>query len=105
MHQVIVQNYKRQGKHEWKLTDEEFYALSQKNCFYCGASPSQTRRGQGMGHDFTYNGLDRIDSNGFYETKNVVPCCKVCNVAKNNMTTKEFGVWVKRISAMAEQWG
>jgi hypothetical protein len=34
--------------------------------------------------------LDRIDNNKTYLKDNVVPCCKRCNVAKNNMTQTEF---------------
>ena len=105
MRQVILQNYKRQGEHYWELTEQEYYGISQKDCYYCGAPPSQVKRGQGNGLDFVYNGLDRVDSSKHYVAGNVVPCCKICNVAKNNMTTQEFYDWVKRINAMAKQWG
>ena len=47
------------------------------------------------------NGLDKPT----YD--NVVPCCKICNYAKSNMSIKEFHKWAVKIgkNAMAEQWG
>ncbi|MDD4873362.1 MAG: hypothetical protein PHE15_00065 [Dehalococcoidales bacterium] len=105
MRQVILQNYKRQGEHSWSLSEQEYYNISQENCYYCGSPPTQTRKGQGNGLDFTYNGLDRLDSSKGYLIDNVVPCCRKCNIAKNDMSIKEFYDWVKSISAMAEQWG
>ena len=106
MRQVILQNYKRGGKkRKWSLLETEFYEISHRKCYYCGEPPSQTRKGKGYGHDFVYNGLDRIDSRKEYTIDNVVSCCKRCNMAKNDMTIKEFSGWAKRLSAMAEQWG
>jgi hypothetical protein len=49
--------------------------------------------------------VDRIDSGKNYTNDNIVSCCKVCNQAKRDMSISEFYSWVKRISAMAEQWG
>ena len=28
---------------------------------------------------------------------NCVPCCKICNIAKRNMTLEEFDEWIKRL--------
>ena len=39
---------------------------------------------------FSYNGLDRIDSTKSHSLYNVVPCCLLCNKAKNNSTQEEF---------------
>jgi 5-methylcytosine-specific restriction endonuclease McrA len=106
MRQVVLQNYKRGGKRrKWLITEGEFFRLSQQDCHYCGEPPSQTRKGAGRGHDFTYNGLDRVDTTKEYTTQNVVTCCKRCNVAKNDISVAEFKVWVKKIATMAEQWG
>ncbi len=106
MRQVILQNYKRGGcGREWLLSEDEFYKISQKDCHYCGQPPSQVKQGYGQGHDFIYNGLDRIDSAKEYIISNVVPCCPRCNIAKGDMTVQVFYEWVKRINAMAEQWG
>lgn len=44
-----------------------------------------------------YNGIDRVDSSLGYTVDNVVPCCKLCNQAKNNLSKQEFVDWVKRV--------
>ncbi|KKM12239.1 hypothetical protein LCGC14_1720270 [marine sediment metagenome] len=108
MRQVILQNYKRGGKGKaWDLSEIEFYNISQGPCFYCGAVPTQKRKGKGNGHDFVYNGVDRIDNTKDYIKSNCVPCCKICNYAKSNMSLKEFQKWAIKLgkNAMAEQWG
>jgi 5-methylcytosine-specific restriction endonuclease McrA len=77
---------------------EDFYSLSQKNCYYCGNPPSNSYcvkkkrcSSYQLEHgNFIHNGLDRIDSNLRHTLDNVVPCCKRCNQAKNDMTTEEF---------------
>jgi hypothetical protein len=80
------------------LTLEEFYELSQQDCFYCGRKPSNKnnvsyknvstlQKETGV---FIYNGLDRIDSSKKHSKDNVVPCCKLCNQAKMNLSIKDF---------------
>ena len=58
---------------------------------------------------YLHNGIDRIDNNIGYESKNVVSCCKICNYAKSNMNYKDFILWIQKAAAhtkaMAEQWG
>lgn len=108
MRQLILQGYKRhckKGRREWKLTEDQFYQLSQRSCFYCGSLPAQVRKGKNGTGDFVFNGIDRINSKNGYTLDNVVPCCRTCNLAKSDMTTTQFYVWVKRISAMADQLG
>jgi len=104
MRQLILQAYKRHG-HPWSLTDDQFYDISQRDCFYCGAKPHRVKRSVNGTGDFTYNGVDRVDSRKGYTVGNVVPCCRKCNVAKSDMTTAEFRAWVLSVAAMAEQWG
>jgi hypothetical protein len=82
------------------LTFNEWLILSQQSCFYCGIKPdnkynvfikkknaSQFTKDNG---DFVYNGLDRIDSSLPHILSNVVPCCWICNRAKNERTIEEF---------------
>ena len=38
-----------------------------------------------------------LGENG-YEEGNVVPCCKVCNVAKHDMTQKDFIFWARSVA-------
>ena len=35
-------------------------------------------------------GVDRVDSDKFYDIDNCVPCCEECNKMKLNMTTEKF---------------
>ena len=89
------------------LTIEEFYFISQINCFYCEIEPSNMmNRGKGyvlrLGEfpeqgDFKYNGIDRIDSNKLHMKDNIVPCCKYCNRAKSDFSLTEFQDWIRRI--------
>jgi hypothetical protein len=74
------------------------------------ARPNVHRSPHGTG-DFTYNGIDKIDSGKGYTVNNVVSCCKKCNFAKSNMSQGEFIKWIRKVylhlkkDAMAQQWG
>lgn len=54
----------------WNLTPEEFFALAEQPCVFCGGPT-----GTGIG-------LDRIDESRGYEPDNVQPCCGPCNIEK-----------------------
>lgn len=95
------------------LTFDEFLALSQLPCFYCGEIASNKtnkfesakKRGEGASSKaisegtFIYNGLDRLHSDKPHNKNNVVPCCKHCNRAKLAMTPAKFKIWLKQTSA------
>jgi len=92
-----VDRSKRKGI-AFDFTKEEFLELTQKQCYYCGRKPRTTiktetgkRKRNGS---FTYNGLDRIDSNRGYSKNNVLTCCEICNKAKRNMPQKDFLEWI-----------
>ena len=88
----------------FELTLEDFYRLTQMDCHYCGIPPSNkrvSRRYSKTGTDealrrqtYVYNGLDRVNSSKGYTLDNVVPCCKICNTAKNNMTPEKWQEWI-----------
>lgn len=82
----------------FELTRDEFKEIIAKDCHYCGISPSNARQLPGRDYVFKYNGIDRIDSSKGYVLNNVVPCCKRCNVAKNNQTVAEFREWLERVA-------
>lgn len=63
-------------------------------CFYCGCVGMNITR---QYKEFPHNGIDRINNNKGYTQKNCLPCCKVCNFAKNTMKYKEFISWSKRL--------
>lgn len=76
------------------LSEKTYTELTSLNCYYCDSMVS----------DKTGARLDRIDSNKGYILQNVVPCCKRCNVAKNDMTITEYIEWLhKAHSTMANK--
>jgi hypothetical protein len=76
------------------LTTEQFKSLLESPCFYCGTVKYNTKKIPGHG-SFGYNGIDRVDTNKGYTMDNVVPCCKVCNFAKNDMPQDDFFEWIR----------
>ena len=85
---------------EMLIDVNQFYNLTQMNCYYCGENPSNRRKGyfNNSGEfDYIYNGLDRVNNDLPYLIGNVVPCCKYCNSAKGNLTLAEFEEWIIRI--------
>jgi hypothetical protein len=75
---------KRRGI-SFDLTYEQFLTFWQKSCFYCK-------------HGIETIGLDRINNDAGYEMTNVVPCCKVCNRMKADMSQDEFRAHVRSIA-------
>lgn len=81
----------------FNLTRPFFDKMVKQNCYYCGTPPAQvTRRSRAT--NFFFSGIDRIDSKIGYEESNVVPCCSVCNIAKNDTPQSEFLDWIKRVA-------
>jgi len=80
----------------WTLTDEQAWSLLRGDCKYCGASPGRFMKRKGRGGEIPINGIDRVDSNLGYTIENTVPCCKICNLAKNVLSEHEFQKWVFR---------
>ena len=98
-----IYNYKKHSKErglKYELTNYQFKEITQKDCFYCGAKPNNginsKRKKKTFGH-YIYNGIDRIDNKKGYTIDNIVPCCKLCNQAKSNLTLGEFKDWVERV--------
>lgn len=77
---------------------DEFYSITQHDCFYCGISPLQEfnsiEHSDGL---FIYNGIDRIDSLLGHSKDNCVACCNACNVAKNDTSIQEFSLYVQSL--------
>lgn len=87
----------KKRKLSFSMTKEQLKQITQSNCYYCGAPPSarkEHRRGNGT---YFYNGVDRKDNNIGYEADNLVPCCKMCNIAKHSWPYDMFVRWVKSI--------
>ncbi len=85
---------------EWALSLDEVGSLILSECAYCGGQPSnkvKTENRLGEVEILLHNGIDRIDSTKGYAIDNVVPCCKICNTAKLNMSLADFYEWVQRV--------
>jgi len=95
----LYYNYKQGAKKrnlEFILTKEDVRILTSKNCFYCGAIPSQHTNTIRHGN-YIYNGIDRVNNFKGYTLDNCVPCCGDCNKAKRQKTKEEFIQWVSRV--------
>jgi hypothetical protein len=94
----------------FNLTENQVFDLLSKDCKYCGSLPSnkvKTRRRKGRvyrperNQEYTYNGIDRIDSKIGYTLENCVPCCSICNISKNDMSLDEWTRWISRVYSKA----
>lgn len=95
----IYSSYKLNAKSRGFDFNIDFdYAVSilKSDCHYCGIEPSNTY--MKSYYNATYNGIDRVNNTKGYEIDNIVSCCKMCNIAKNNNTEEYFLQWVKRLS-------
>lgn len=61
----------------WNLENEYALELFNSKCTYCNLL-------------VTYNGIDRLDSNGPYSEDNCVACCKECNYMKGTHAPQTF---------------
>lgn len=66
---------KRHGR-GFSLSFEEFKGIINLPCTYCGEEPG--------------GGVDRVSSSEGYIRSNVVPCCRTCNMMKNDMSVSKF---------------
>jgi hypothetical protein len=82
----------------FELTMEQVRTLTKESCFYCRCEPMSVSHRENTNGDYIYNGIDRLDNEFGYTIDNVVPCCKNCNLAKNDMSYPDFIAWVSRIS-------
>lgn len=86
---------------EFHLTLEHLKDLIGQSCHYCGVEGMNSigyKSKVGETDTFSYNGLDRIDSDGHYTIDNVVPCCPICNRAKGTTSYVDFLAWIDRLS-------
>lgn len=83
---------------EFSITLEQFVDLCHKPCHYCGSVDLKIAKTEKTDdHYFGYNGLDRMDNNIGYAISNVVPCCYICNRAKNSLPYEYFQVWLENL--------
>lgn len=108
----IILGYKRHAKgrgFNWNLSFDDVRNIITQPCHYCGSELSNMKITKNCKDGFKYNGIDRINSKKHYTKDNVVPCCAICNTAKNNMSKFDFLLWIERVhnhqKAMVLQWG
>lgn len=82
---------------KWELTEEQFKKITQKDCYYCGAKPNNRCGNKSGNGDYIYNGIDRVNNEKGYTIDNIVPCCKICNLGKRDLTVSEFKDWIGRV--------
>ena len=102
--EYVLREYIRSAKdrgYEFSLTHKQFRSLTQQNCFYCGVEPKQIKNKNGSHifkrSNYIYNGVDRKDNNRGYTLENCVPCCRICNIAKAEMSIDVFLLWINRV--------
>lgn len=94
----LFSSYKKEAskkKYFFGLTEETFKELIDSTCFYCGKKPKQVSKSGGSTDNYTYNGIDRLNSDLGYIKSNCVPCCKTCNYMKRTLSPSSF---IKHIS-------
>lgn len=98
----LMGDYKKRARYNklyFELTDEQFNIITKKECFYCGTPPKNVKRRTvwGQNGDYIFNGIDRVDNTKGYSIDNCVPCCFMCNRAKNKLSVEEFFQWIERV--------
>lgn len=83
----------------WNLSEDDFFSLIKKNCYYCGDVPSNREKGSKRGEPFLYTGIDRQDNKLGYIVNNCVPCCKTCNRWKSDMSEEKFHEHIYRVAS------
>ena len=104
----LFYTYKRNSKIkriEFNLSINLFKKITSSRCIYCGKTPTNIVKDNIKGNmsSYQYNGIDRVDNTLGYTTSNCVPCCKLCNYTKNNLTQKNFMDWIKRVVGNIEK--
>ena len=84
---------------DFELSLQVFETFLKKDCFYCGKGPSQVYNYRNSKneklHEYTYNGIDRLNNSLGYSLSNCVTCCWECNQKKSDQNLAEFASWVK----------
>jgi hypothetical protein len=80
---------------------DQFALITSQPCFYCKQEPLNNRK-VGI-NSYTYSGIDRVDNSKGYTVDNCVPCCKICNHAKSNMSLSKFLQWLTLITSNLDE--
>jgi hypothetical protein len=83
---------------------EQFLEVATKCCHYCGRKPSQLAITERAGSrkaiygNLLYSGVDRKDSSLGYTLENTLPCCRICNRAKSNLSYEIFIEYLQNLA-------
>lgn len=102
----IYKSIDKKINRDFDISFEDFFKLTQMNCFYCGSIPKkeaslkQTKCSENRIKNsyIRYNGLDRVNSSIGHVIGNVVPCCYTCNWMKSNKSYDFFIQWIEKIA-------
>lgn len=100
-------------KLKWALSRKVFRRMTSKPCHYCGVEPKQSSctsqsrlTPTSLAHaEYIFNGIDRKNPKLGYVPANCVPCCFLCNRAKNSQTYRAFVEWLSRASKFSKRKG
>lgn len=87
----FIMIYKKSAKDRnlsFNLSREDVEKLIVKNCYYCGALPSERKVASRC--KLVCNGIDRTDNSLGYFVENCVSACKTCNKMKLTMSEQDF---------------
>jgi hypothetical protein len=99
-HKAHYRNYKRGAEKrglEFELSLEEFYAITQENCYFCDTEPKQIVPVKSL-PPTTAVGVDRYDNSKGYTIDNARPCCWECNRMKGTSNGDEFIAHVNKLA-------
>jgi hypothetical protein len=97
--------HKKKYNNEKIISPSDALKISLQPCFFCKTKHSLTYTDINKKTNkkisktiLKINGLDRINSNNGYTKSNVVSCCKICNICKNDMLLSDFIKHIKKIN-------
>lgn len=100
LYNVYKQNAKKR-QFVFEISKIQFVSFLYDNCYYCDATPTNfIKKKRVTGTEIHYfNGVDRVNNEIGYVLDNCVTCCKICNIAKNNLTMPQFLSWLEQINS------
>lgn len=103
----VYRQYKRNARVRglsWEIEPSLAKLFFRLPCVYCGSPPSNQKNRPHSKGGFIYSGIDRFDSKIGYVSTNCVPCCKLCNWMKTDLSNKDFMAHINKISTMNREF-
>ena len=90
--------------YEFSLSESEFREIITGICIYCGDSNDNKHGRYENNGSFEYTGIDRYNNTIGYTLKNSVPCCKICNRIKTNLTIDHLHTHLNKMLDNSDMW-